>query len=63
METARKEQFVVDANGKRVGIILNMEEYRRLMEDLHDLAIIAERKNNPKISIKELRSRLKIKNE
>lgn len=62
MQTAKKEQFVVDSSGKKVGVILNVEEYRQLMEDLHDLAVIAERKRNPKISLKELRSRLKIKN-
>ncbi|MBI4125769.1 MAG: hypothetical protein HY466_07565 [Deltaproteobacteria bacterium] len=62
METSTKGQFVVDSSGRKVGVILNVEEYRQLMEDLHDLAVIAERRRNPKISRQELRSRLKIKN-
>lgn len=61
MQTAKTEQFVVDASGKKIGVILSFEEYRQLMEDLHDLAVIAQRKKNPKISFQELRARLKIR--
>lgn len=38
------EQFVVDAEGKRKGVILSMERYEQLNEDIHDLAIVAERR-------------------
>ena len=29
-----QEQFIVDANGKKVGVILSLERYQELMEDL-----------------------------
>lgn len=34
------EGYVVDENGDRVGVILPMEEYRKLMEELEELESI-----------------------
>ena len=36
-----------------------MKQYEKLMEDLHDLAIVAERKNEKPITLGELKRRLK----
>jgi len=52
-------QFVVDESGKKTAVILPVEEYEELLEDIHDLAVIAERKDEPTISLKELKKRLK----
>jgi len=54
-----KEQFVVDANGKKTGVILSLRRYRRLIEDLHDLAVVAERRGETPISLEEMKRRLK----
>jgi len=45
--TANREQFVLNAKGKKTGIILSLSHYKKLMEDLHDLAVLrnAGRKN------------------
>jgi Asp/Glu/hydantoin racemase len=43
-------KFIVDSAGKRVSVILSTEEYAGLLEDLNDLATIAERRNEPTIS-------------
>lgn len=40
-------QYIIDADGKRTGVILTMEDYEELMEDLHDMTVIAERKGEP----------------
>ncbi len=32
-----KGQYVVDQNGKRVGIILDAKEYQRILEELEEL--------------------------
>ncbi len=53
-----QEQFVVDAKGKKTGVILPMKRYRKLMEDLHDLAVIAERRTEQPIDLEELKKRL-----
>ena len=56
---AVQDQFIVDAKGKKTGVILSLRRYRKLMEDLHDLAIVAERRSEEPISLEEMRRRLK----
>jgi PHD/YefM family antitoxin component YafN of YafNO toxin-antitoxin module len=53
------EQYVVDTKGKKTGVILSLKRYRQLMEDLHDLAVIAERLEEKSISLEEMKRRLK----
>ncbi len=36
----RKEQFVVDEQGNRVSVVLDIEDYRRMLEELEELASI-----------------------
>lgn len=52
------EQYVVDADGKRTAVIVPIEQYERLLADLHDLAVIAERREEEPISLKEMKRRL-----
>ena len=56
---AAREQYVVDSKGRKTGVILSLEQYERLLEDLHDLAIVAERRDEKAISLDELKRRLK----
>lgn len=53
-----EEQFVVNTKGEKTGVILSINKYRRLLEDLHDLAIIAERRQEEPIPYEELIERL-----
>jgi len=54
-----QEQFVVDAQGKKTGVILSIKRYQKLMEDLHDLAVVAERRAEKPVSLEEMKRRLK----
>jgi PHD/YefM family antitoxin component YafN of YafNO toxin-antitoxin module len=56
---AAQEQFVVDPNGKKTAVILSLKRYQELMEDLHDLAMVAERRNERPISLDEMKRRLR----
>lgn len=56
---APREQFVVDDKGKKTGVVLPLRRYQSLLEDLHDLAIVAERRSEKPISLGELKRRLK----
>lgn len=56
---AVQEQYVVDAKGKKTGVILPMRRYQKLMEDLHDLAVVAERRVEKPVSLDEMKRRLK----
>lgn len=54
-----QEQFIVDTKGKKTGIILPLKRYQKLMEDLHDLAVVAERRAEQPISLEEMKRLLK----
>ncbi|OGQ48481.1 MAG: hypothetical protein A3H42_01055 [Deltaproteobacteria bacterium RIFCSPLOWO2_02_FULL_46_8] len=59
MKSLPKEQFIVNPRGEKTGVVLDLESYRQLLEDFHDLRIIAERKSNPKFSSAQFLARLK----
>jgi PHD/YefM family antitoxin component YafN of YafNO toxin-antitoxin module len=52
-------RYIVDESGNKTAVVIPVEEYEDLLEDVHDLAIIAERKNEATISFDELKKRLK----
>ncbi len=54
-----QEQYIVDQKGQKTAVVLPLQEYEELLEDLHDLAIIAERRDEAVISFEELKRRLK----
>lgn len=56
---AAQEQFVVDSKGRKTGVLLSLEQYERLMEDLHDLAVVVERRDEEPMSLDDLKRRLK----
>ena len=43
-------QYITDEQGQKKSVILQMSDYERIMEDLHDFKVIAERKDEPSIS-------------
>jgi len=46
------KQYITDTEGQKISVILPMEEYIELMEDLKDLAAVAELRKDGNISIK-----------
>ena len=46
-------------NEEKNGIVLSIEEYEEILEDLHDLANLAERRDEPPIPFEVLKERLK----
>jgi PHD/YefM family antitoxin component YafN of YafNO toxin-antitoxin module len=52
-------QYVTDESGKKTAVILPIEEFEELLEDLEDLALMAERREEPTISFEEVKKRLK----
>ena len=57
--SAVQEQYVTDTKGKKKGVILSLKRYQQLMEALHDLAVVAERREEKSISLEEMKRRLK----
>ena len=53
------DQFVVDAKGRKKAVIVAATRYEQIMEDLHDLAVVAERRSEAPVSLDEMKRRLK----
>jgi hypothetical protein len=57
MQTAHTE-YITSASGRKKAVILPIKEYNRLLEDLHDLAVVAERHEEYPVSLAEMKKRL-----
>ena len=55
-------QYIKNSDGESSFVVLAANEYEALLEDLQDLAAIAERRNETTISIDELEESLKLNN-
>lgn len=58
METLA-EKFITNADGKKISVILSYKKYKKLKEDLNDLAVIAERRDEQSVSLDEMKYKLK----
>jgi hypothetical protein len=52
-------QYLTNEKGRKQAVVLPIEQYERLLEDLDDLAVIAERRDEGTISHAELKRSLK----
>lgn len=51
-------QFLTDQTGKRVAVVLPIEDFDELMEDVADLAAVAERRNEERVTLEQVKQRL-----
>jgi len=56
---ATRNRFIVDERGKKVSVVLPVDDYEEMLEDLHDLAVVAERRHEPIVAHAALKKRLK----
>ena len=49
-----QEQFIIDDTGNKTAVIIPLAEYEELLADLHDLAVIADRKSEATVSLQDL---------
>ncbi len=54
-----KPKFVTNDKGEKTDVILSIDEYSELIEDLQDLASIAERREEPAIPHAQVVAELK----
>ena len=52
-------QYLINDRGERTAVVLPLSEYEKLMEDLADLAVVAERREEPTIPHEQFVSELK----
>lgn len=59
VEKPGNERFITNAAGKKISVVVGYRQYRRLLEDLHDLAVIAERRDEQSIPFSDFEEQLK----
>ncbi len=59
MATLRKERFITDEKGRKKAVILDIKLYQEILEDLEDLRLLAERKDEATSSLEEVEERLR----
>ncbi|MGB2800390.1 MAG: hypothetical protein WBC82_11190 [Dehalococcoidia bacterium] len=59
MATLKRERFITDDKGRKKAVILDIELYQELLEDLEDLLLLAERRDEATSSLEDVEERLK----
>lgn len=54
MKSDLHPEFLTNEEGERISVVLPIEEFNELLEDLEDLAVIAERRDEETISHQDL---------
>jgi hypothetical protein len=52
-------QYLTDEHGEKTAVVVPISDYEKLLEDLEDLAVIAERRDEPTIPHAEFVEELK----
>lgn len=52
-------QYITNESGERRSVILSIEDFEALLEDLEDLALVTERRNEPTMSHEAFKAELK----
>jgi len=51
-------QFVIDDTGKKRAVILNLEEWGELWEDIYDILVSESRRSEPTVPWEELKAEM-----
>jgi hypothetical protein len=53
-----KTQYVTNQEGTKIAALVPIKEYEQLVEDLHDLEMVATRRNDERVSFEEVKRKL-----
>ena len=59
MKKATAIQYVTDETGKKQSVILPVDTYEEMLEDIQDLVVVAERAKEKPVSLEAMKERLK----
>jgi hypothetical protein len=48
-------QYIITESGTKISVVLPIEEYEKMAEDIHDLAVLAEQKEENSISLSDMK--------
>jgi hypothetical protein len=52
-------QFIVDSEGKKTSVVINLKKHGRLWEDVYDNWLAEKRKHEPRETLESVRTRLR----
>ena len=52
-------QYIVDEEGHKRAVVMDIDSYEELLEDIESLALIADAKQEPTVSFEDVKKRLK----
>ncbi len=52
-------QFLVDEQGEKIAVVINLKKHGELWEDFYDAMLAAQRENEPAESLADLKKRLR----
>ena len=50
--------YLVDDEGNKTAVILDLRRHRRIWEDIHDRLLIHSRRQEPRVSLQQVQKRL-----
>lgn len=59
MKATAKIHYITDESGTKTSVVIPVETYEEMLEDIQDLVAIAERKNEESISLDDLKKKLR----
>jgi len=59
MKKATQVQYITDNRGRKQSVILPVETYHEMLEDIQDLVAVAERQKERSVPLDEMKKRLK----
>ncbi len=51
-------QYLTDEDGRKIAVVVPFQEFEELMEDVSDLAAVAERRGEERVSLDDVKQRL-----
>jgi len=55
-----ENNYIIDKKGKKTAVIVPLEEYDELMEDILDLAVVAERREESSLAFRIIQQNISI---
>lgn len=59
MQELKGVQFVTNSSGQKVGVLLDLQQWGDLWEDIYDTMIAKERADEPRISLEDFENELR----
>jgi len=56
--TIPKAQYIINEHGEKTAVLLSLAQYHQLLEDLHDLGVIAARRDEPPVTLEEIKRKV-----